>query len=93
MILLSTIWFSGMLDIMVWPEVILVIALVSKLQDGPNFCKVKLYKLLFFSTERTEKHNFDVYHCQQKGSRFVILSQGKLNDFSTKFKTNSLPRS
>ena len=30
MILVSTIWFSGMLDIMVWPEIILVIALVGK---------------------------------------------------------------
>ena len=61
MILISTIWFSGMPDIMVWPEIILVIALVSKIQDGLHFCKVKLYKLPSFSTERTEKHNF-VYH-------------------------------
>ena len=43
---------------MVWPEIILVNALVSKIQDDPHFCKVKLYKLLSFSTE---KHNFDVY--------------------------------
>ena len=62
MILVSTIWFSGMTDIMVWPEIILVITLVSKIQDDPHFCKVKLYKLPLFSTERTEKHNFDVYH-------------------------------
>ena len=62
MILVSTIWFSGMPDIMVWPEIILVIALVCKIQDGLHFCKVKLYKLPSFLTERTEKHNFDVYH-------------------------------
>ena len=62
MILVSTIWFSGMPDIMVWPEIILIIALVSKIQDVAHFCKVKLYKLPFFSTERTEKHNFAVYH-------------------------------
>ena len=87
--LLSTIWFSVMPDIMVWPENILVIALVSKIQDGPQICKVKLYKLQLFSTERT-------YNCQQKGSRFVIfvttISQGKLSDFLTKLKTNSLPK-
>ena len=61
MILVSTIWFSGMPGIMVWPEIILVIALVSTIQDGLHFCKVKLYKLPSFSTERTEKHNF-VFH-------------------------------
>ena len=62
MILVTTIWFSGIPDIMVWPEIILVIALVSKIQDGRNFCKGKLYKLPPFSTERTEKHNFGVFH-------------------------------
>ena len=29
-------------DIMVWPEIILVIALVSKIQDGLHFWQVKL---------------------------------------------------
>ena len=62
MILVSTIWFSGTPDIMVWPEIILVIALVRKIQDVLHFCKVKLYKLPSFSTERTKKHNFVVYH-------------------------------
>ena len=55
-------WFSGIPDITVWPEIILVIALISKIKDGLHFCKVKLYKLPSFSTERTGKHNFDVYH-------------------------------
>ena len=54
MILVSTIWFSGMPDIMVWPEIILVIALVSKIQDGLHFCKIRLYKLPSFLTERTK---------------------------------------
>ena len=31
--------------IIVWPEIILVIALVSKIQDGLHFCKVKLLDL------------------------------------------------
>ena len=55
MILVSTIWFRDMPDIMVWPEIILVIALVSKIQDDSHFCKIKLYKLPLFSTERIEK--------------------------------------
>ena len=49
-------------DIMVWPEIILVFALVSKIRDGLHFCKVKLYKLPSFSTKRQKKYNFDVYH-------------------------------
>ena len=57
MTLVSIIRFLSMPDIMVWPEIILVIALVSKIRDGLHLCKVQLYKLPSFSTERTEKHN------------------------------------
>ena len=66
MILVSTIWFSGMPDITVWPEIILFFALVSKIQDSLHFCKVKLYKIPSYSTERTEKHTF-VYHIRVFG--------------------------
>ena len=77
MILLSTIWFSVMPDIMVWPENILVLALVSKIQDGPRICKVKLYKLQLFSTE---KHNFDVYHNKVFGyARHIVWLESTLD--------------
>ena len=77
MILVSTIWFSGMSDIMVWPKVILVIALVSKIQDSPHFCKVKLYKLPLFSTE---KHNFDVYHVKVfRYARHIVWLESTLD--------------
>ena len=59
-------------DIMVWPQIILVIALVGKIQDGLHFCKVKLYKLPSFSTERTEKHNFDVNHNRVSGMPEIV---------------------
>ena len=66
--------------IMVWPEIILVIALVSKIQDGPHSCKVKLYKLPLFSTERTEKHNFDVYNNKVFGyARHIVWLESTLD--------------
>ena len=67
-------------DIMVWPDVILVIALVSKIQDSPHFCKVKLYQLPLFSTERTEKHNFDVYHNKVfRYARYIVWLESTLD--------------
>ena len=65
---------------MVWPKIILVIALASKIQDGPHFCKVKLYKLPLFSTERTEKHSFDVYHNKVFGyARHIVSLESTLD--------------
>ena len=62
------------------PEIILVIVSVSKIQDGPHFCNVKLYKLPLFLIERTEKHNFDVYHNKVFGyARHIVWLESTLD--------------
>ena len=61
MILVPTIGFSGMPDIMMWPEIILDIALWVKSKMASISASLS-YKLKSFSTERTQKHKFGVYH-------------------------------
>ena len=61
MIFVSTIGFSCMPDIMVWPENILVIALWVKSKMASISARLS-YKLPSFSTEWAQKHNFGVCH-------------------------------
>ena len=61
MILVPTIGFSDMPDIMMWPEIILDIALWVKSKMASIFASLS-YKLTSFSTEWTQKHQFGVYH-------------------------------
>ena len=61
MILLSTIGYSCMADIMVWPEIILYIVLLVKSEMASISARLS-YKLTSFSTDWTQKHNFGVYH-------------------------------
>ena len=53
--------------------------IVGKIQDGHHYCKVKLYKLPSFSTEWTEKHNFDVYHRFFRYSRHSVWLDSTLD--------------
>ena len=96
MILVSTIWFSGMPDIMVWPEKHnfdvyhnRVFGYARHIVWLENTLDIALWL-----KSKMETRNY--YNCQQKGSRFVILvttiGEGKLSDFLTKPKTNSLPK-
>ena len=61
MILVSTIGFSCMPDITVWPEIILGIALWVKFKMASISARLS-YKLTIFSAEWAQKHNFGVYH-------------------------------
>ena len=61
MILVSTIMFSCMPDIMVWPDIILDIALWVKSMMASLSARLT-YKLTTFSTEWTQKHNFGVHN-------------------------------
>ena len=60
MILVSATGFSCMPDIMVWPEIILDIALWIKSKMAIS-AKLR-YKLTSFLTKWTQKHNFGVYY-------------------------------
>ena len=60
MILVSTMDFSDMPDIMVRPGIILAIALWVKSKMASISAKLS-YKLTSFPTEWTQKHNFGVY--------------------------------
>ena len=61
MILVSTIGFSYMPDIVIWPEIILDIELWVKSKMASISARLS-YKLTSFSIELTQKHNFGVYH-------------------------------
>ena len=61
MILVSTMDFSDMPDIMVLPGIILDIALWAK-SKMTSVSAMLSYKLTSFLTEWTQKHNFGVYH-------------------------------
>ena len=61
MILVSTIGFSCLPNIMVWPEITLDIALWVKSKMASIFARLS-YKLTLFSTEWTQKHTFGVHH-------------------------------
>ena len=79
MTLVSTIWFPGMPDILVWPEIILAIALWVKSKMATITAKVKLCKLTLFSTEWTAKHNFDVYDWVFRYSRHSVWLESTLD--------------
>ena len=61
MILVSTMEFSDIPDIMVLPEIILDITLWVKSKMASIPARLS-YKLTSFSTEWTQKHNLGVYH-------------------------------
>ena len=73
MTLVSTILFPGMPDIMVWPEIILAIALWVKFKMATITVKVKLCKLASFSTEWT------VYDWVFRYSRHIVWLESTLD--------------
>ena len=74
--LVSTIWFSDMPDIMVWPEVILAIALWVKSKMAIITAKLSYINYYHF---RQNGHNFDVYHWVFRYSRHRVWLESTLD--------------
>ena len=77
--LVSTIWFSGMPDIMVWPKIILAIALWVKCKMATITASLSYINYHPFRQNRQQKHNFDVYHRVFRYSRHNVWLESTLD--------------